>query len=139
MQDIILFAQQHWLLALAVLVILIALAILEFIRLQRQTWQINPGQLTQLINHENAIVIDIRTADTYQKGHIVDAISLPMQDLQDPTKKMEKHRTKPIAIVCEAGISSQKVAALLKKAGYNACSLKGGMRAWKDADMPVVR
>ena len=139
MQEVTVFIQQHWLLSLALVLVFIAIVILELIKAQRQTWQINPGQLTQLINRENAVIIDTRPGDTFSKGHIVDAISSPIQDLKDPIKKMEKYRAKPIALVCETGLGSQKVAALLKKAGYNVYSLKGGMRAWQDAGMPIVK
>jgi rhodanese-related sulfurtransferase len=133
MQEFILFTSQHIGLTMALGVILILLMLLEFIRAKRNTFCIDPLAMTQLINHQHAAVIDLRVEDHYNKGHIIDAVLMPHP------KKLEKYRTRPIIFVCATGLESQKRAAFLRKDGYNAYALTGGMRAWLAADMPTIK
>ena len=139
MQDLFPFIQRHWQLSSVLLIILFLLILVEFFRLKKRASEISPTHLIQQINHNNAVIIDIRSTTDFQTGHIIDALSYPLSNLTDPSNTLKKFKTKSLAIVCYAGISSQKITASLKKAGYNACSLKGGMRAWKEADMPIVK
>ncbi|RDI41696.1 rhodanese-like domain-containing protein [Aquicella lusitana] len=139
MQEIMTFISNHPVLSLSALIIFVLIVVIEFIRARQKALSLTPSQATQLINRENAVVIDVRANDLYRKGHIVGAVSLPAQEILETPKKVEKFRAKPIIVVCGAGVESQKVAALLQKQGYNAYSLTGGMRAWDSADMPVVK
>jgi rhodanese-related sulfurtransferase len=139
MQELITFTSQHTALTMALGIILILLMLLEFIRAKRNTFYIDSLTATQLINHENAAVIDLRALDSYRQGHIIDAVSMPVTDIHQHPKKLEKFRTQPIILVCAVGMESQKIAASLLKDGYNAYALTGGMRAWLAADMPVVK
>ena len=139
MQDLITFFGNHPLLSMAAAVVLVLVFIVELLRAKRNTFNISPTSAVQLINHQNAVVIDIRPNDIYRKGHIIDAQSISQQEMKNSLKKLEKFKNKPIIIVCSAGIESQKVAALLLKQGYNAFSLTGGIRAWNNAGMPLVK
>lgn len=139
MQDIMLFIQNHWLLALAFAVVLVLLFIIEYIRGQRGAKSLTPSQLTQLINHQDAVVVDIRGADAFLTGHIVGSISMPLADLENKYKKLDKYKTKPIVLTCAVGLESQKAANLLTKYGINALILAGGIRAWREAEMPLVK
>jgi rhodanese-related sulfurtransferase len=138
MQDISIFISHHPLLSAAVFVVFIILVCVELMRARRNVFNINPVRLTQLINRENAVVIDIRPQEVWRKGHIIDAQSMSANDILDNAKKLEKFRARPIIVVANAGHESQKIAAILLKRGYNAYSLSGGMRAWSEAQMPVV-
>lgn len=139
MQELSTFISNHLLLSVAAIAILVLLLIIEFLRAKRNTVNITPLQTTQLINHDNGVVIDVRSQDAYRKGHIIDAYSISGQELQTSTKKIEKFRARPIIIVCNMGVESQKIASLLLKNGYNAYSLAGGMRGWEEAQMPIVK
>lgn len=139
MQELMMFLSNHQTPTLVLAIVLILLMAVEFLRLKRQHYRVNVQKAVYLINRENAIVIDIRPKDLYQKGHIIDAESCPAQEIQTNSKKIEKFKSKPIILVCGAGIESQKIAALLLKQGYNAHSLAGGLRAWIGADLPLVK
>jgi rhodanese-related sulfurtransferase len=139
MQDITLFIQQHGMLSLAFAIVLFLLMIVEFIRLKQATNHISVAQVTSLINHHNAVVVDIRNTESFAKGHIVDAISLPLQDLGDKYKKLDKFKSQPIVLVCAAGVDSARAATSLTKNGFNVLILKGGIKAWLTADMPIVK
>ena len=139
MQELITFITQHMALTYAFAIVLVLLMIVEFIRLKRNNFRISTVQAVQLINRDNAVVIDIRASDLYQKGHIIDSISLSSKDIQESPKKIEKFRARSLIIVCQTGMESQKVAALLLKQGYNVYALAGGLRAWSEANMPLVK
>lgn len=139
MQDLITFITRHPLLSLATGAIFILLVIIELMRAKRKVFDISPTQTTQMMNHDNAVIIDIRPNDLYRKGHIINAVSLLPEDIQSNPKKLEKYKTRTLIIVCTSGTESTKIAAGLLKQGYNAYSLAGGIRAWNDAQMPLVK
>jgi rhodanese-related sulfurtransferase len=139
MQDLIQFLQQHWTLSLPLAIILILLMVLEFIKQRTSATQISPARLTLLVNHAKATVVDIRSPSQYSEGHIVNAISMPYAELSEKSKKLEKFKANPIIIVCANGLESPKAATTLAKQGLNISILNGGIRAWRDANMPLTK
>ncbi|GAA4878500.1 rhodanese-like domain-containing protein [Ferrimonas pelagia] len=96
---------------------------------------------TLLINKEDAKILDVRGEDEFKKGHIVDALNVPLSQIKNnQLATVEKHKNSPIIVVCNAGISSSQAANTLVKAGFDKVyNLKGGMTDWNAANMPVVR
>jgi len=139
MQDVLTFLSNHATLSGSIAILVVLLLIVEFMRAKRNNFSVSPTQLTQLINHQNAAVIDIRSNELYRKAHIIGAHSLQSKELIDNSKKLEKFKNKPLVIICGTGMESQKITTQLLKRGYNAYALAGGMRAWSDAAMPVVK
>jgi rhodanese-related sulfurtransferase len=114
--------------------------ILEFAAQKRGNLKLSPLQLVQLMNRNNAVVIDIRQAPLFAEGHIIDAISMPAEDIENKLKKIEKYKSKPVVLTCLTGNESPRTAAVLAKNGFeNIHVLNGGIRAWRDADMPLVK
>lgn len=140
MQDIMPFLMQHRALTLPLLIVLVLLVVLEFIKQKSNTTQLTPAQLTQLINHDDAAIIDVRTTTQFAEGHIIDAISLPFAELEEKLKKLDKLKNKPVVFVCMTGIDALKAATLSAKQGFlNPRILNGGIRAWREANMPLVK
>lgn len=139
MQDLITFITNHPYLNLAAVAVLLLIMFVELLRAKRNVFNINPTQATQLINHDNAVVIDIRQQEAYRQGHIIGSQLIISQEIRQNLKKLEKFKNRPIIVVSNMSSESQKIAALLLKQGYNAYSLNGGMRAWSDAQMPLVK
>lgn len=139
MQELTTFISQHPLLTIAVAIVFVLLIIIELMRAKRNVFNINPARLTHLMNRENAVVIDIRPQDAFRQGHIIDAQSVKAEDILKNPKKLEKFRAQPLVIVSNTANESQKIAAYLLKHGYNAYSLTGGIRAWNEAQMPLVK
>lgn len=139
MQEYFLFLQNHWLLSSALAFITILLILFEFIKIRNNAAQISPSQLTQLINRQNAVVLDLRPADLFASGHIIGSISLPTKELTEKNKKIEKYKSKPIVLVCATGQDSQRVATELQKQGYDIKTLAGGLKSWREAELPVVK
>ena len=102
--------------------------------------RIEPMEMTRMMNHEKAIVVDIRTASEFENGHILDSISIPESEFQDKKKILEKHIKKPLIVYCENGSASAKIGRQLKVGGFNQIhTLKGGLITWKNANLPLSR
>ncbi len=139
MQDILLFMNHHLALVTLLAIILVMLVILEFIKIKRGAKRLTPAEVIHVINHDKGVVIDIRSSDAFATGHITGAISLPLSHLAEKIKKIEKFKLQPIVIVCATGADSPKAAVILAEQGFQAKLLNGGMRAWRDAEMPLVK
>jgi rhodanese-related sulfurtransferase len=139
MQDLSLFIQSHWTLSLLLGVLLLLLFVVELIRLKRAAQQLSPLQLIQLINHQNAAVIDLRPTAAFAKGHIIGALSLPLPEFKENAKKIDKMKARPVVLVCAKGLDSPKIASLLKNQGFTVHLLKGGIQNWIGADMPLSK
>lgn len=139
MQDILLFINHHLPLFTALAIVLVILIILEFIKLKRGAIRLTPARLTQLINHHKAVIIDIRSADAFKAGHVTGAISIPFSELKQKMKTIEKFKSQPIVIICATGVDSPKAAVLLMQQGIPAQMLHGGIRAWREAEMPLIK
>jgi rhodanese-related sulfurtransferase len=139
MQDIALFIQHHWMLNVAFLAILFLLIILEFMHQKQNATKASPAQVTQLMNRSKATLIDIRDKAAFSEGHIIGSLSIPTADLPNQTKKLQKLRANPIVIVCQQGAESSRAADPLMKQGYDVRVLAGGITAWRNADMPLIK
>lgn len=85
---------------------------------------------------ENAILLDVRTPEEIATGKIANAKNIVWDD--SFVDKLSDLEHKPIFIYCGSGIRSAKAAAVLKEKGYtDIYELDGGMKAWKNAGMPV--
>jgi rhodanese-related sulfurtransferase len=99
-----------------------------------------PQEATLLINHDNAVVLDVREENEYAQGHILKSVHIPLGSLSDKIKTLEKYRTRPIIASCMSGNRSGRACSLLKKNGFeNVHNLKGGIIAWQNANLPLTR
>lgn len=109
-------------------------------RLARPGQEIGPVEAVQLINRRDAVVIDVRSAADFKSGHITNARNIPEAELDGRTKELEKLKARPIIVSCARGNTSGKVAARLRKAGFaEVVSLRGGVAAWQQANIPLEK
>ncbi|MDN3652405.1 rhodanese-like domain-containing protein [Thalassotalea ponticola] len=103
--------------------------------------EINPHELTLLVNRENGVIVDIRNDGEFKKGHIIGSKSLALDKINENNfQGLENSKDKPIIVVCTAGISAVKAANALAKAGFEKVSvLKGGFNAWQSANLPIAK
>ena len=102
--------------------------------------QLTPAEVTRLMNRDDAILLDIRNGNDYKKGHIINSISLPNTELAERLESLEKHKQKAVIAYCEHGNTSDKAARTLKTSGFeNVYSLKGGVTAWRNANLPLTK
>lgn len=135
------FLGNHLALAALFVVILIALAVGEIMRLLRKYKELTPGELTQLINRENALVIDLSSYADYEKAHIPGSKHVAMSQFDPETNKdLSKAKELPVVAVCKDGRNSDKAAARLVKAGFQKVyTLGGGVYSWQQAQLPVAK
>lgn len=94
----------------------------------------------QLINHKNALVLDVREENEFSGGHILNAKLIPLLKLKDRIGELERYREQPIVVVCRSGNRSATACALLGNRQFGqAYNLAGGMVAWQKAGMPVEK
>jgi len=97
-------------------------------------------QATLLINQQNALVLDVREAAEYEKGHVLNARHLALGELAARLGEIEKYKAKPVIVVCDSGNRSDKAVAALRKQGFTqVVSLHGGIGAWQQAGLPVEK
>jgi rhodanese-related sulfurtransferase len=101
---------------------------------------VNTLQATQLMNRENALVLDVREPAAYAAGHILGARNVPLAELDKRAGELEKYKSKTVIVHCDTGSASARAVGLLKARGFeNVVSLAGGFRAWLLASLPVER
>lgn len=140
MDQFIQFVMHHWLLSGLFVAILIVIFIEEARSKGLGGTGIVPAKLVQLHNSGEAVVVDVRDADAFQEGHIVDSTNIPMGDFADNIKKLDKYKSKTVVLVCQNGQKAGGAMSQLKKAGFeNVFILTSGINAWKTAGMPLSK
>jgi len=98
---------------------------------------ISTAQAVQMINREKGQVIDVCNADEFAAAHVAGAKNVPLGDLAT-AKGLPGNKKLPLVVVCASGMRSAKAVAQLKTMGYeNAHSLAGGLKAWREANLPI--
>ena len=111
-----------------------------FVRRSAGGPSVNTLAATQLINRSDAIVVDLRSAEDYAKGHILGAKSIPLADLDRRAGELDKHKARPVILHCSDGSRSGGAAAALRKKGFDSVhNLAGGYAAWLQAGLPVEK
>ena len=101
--------------------------------------RIGPAEVTRLLNHEKALLLDLRTTVDFSSGHILNARNIPAVDLESRQKELQKYKNSPIILCCSRDSDSIKAGRILKLSGYEKMySLKGGMESWRSANLPVT-
>ena len=101
---------------------------------------VSPLEATQLINHRNAIVVDVRDEKDFAAGSLAGARNAPFATLADRASEFARFKSRPVLIVCDAGQRSASAIASFKAQGFEeAYSLAGGVSAWKAASLPLVQ
>jgi len=137
MQQLIDFTMNHWLLVLSFVLVG---ALLIYNLLQGNKGSVDPLGATDLINHQDAVVVDVRPAADYQKGHIINAVNIPSNGFANQINSLNKHKDKPIVVSCRSGSQSQAACQQLRKAGFEKVfNLRGGILAWQSASLPITR
>jgi rhodanese-related sulfurtransferase len=101
---------------------------------------LSPQQATLVINRDNGVVLDVREHKDYERGHIVDAINIPLAKLAERVVELDKKKDRPIIVVCQMGQQSAEAVKLLQERGFAQVSrMSGGMTEWYTQSLPVVR
>jgi rhodanese-related sulfurtransferase len=101
---------------------------------------VSAQELVQLVNNENAVVVDLRDKAEFDAGHIVDAINIPFAVIETRMDELNPYKGKPIVLACKMGQHSGSAGTQLRKAGFEQVSrLRGGIADWRAQNLPVVK
>jgi rhodanese-related sulfurtransferase len=97
-------------------------------------------QATQLINREDALVVDVREANEFAAGHVLGAKNLPLAKIEAAGAELAKRKERPLIVYCDGGERAAKAAAALRRHGFTrVANLSGGIAAWQQAGLPVEK
>lgn len=134
------FISHHTYLWMAFFTLLAMLVYTEFTRKSRGILDVGPMDATRMINHQNAILLDIREPKERDGGSIVNSIHIPLADLDGQLAKLEKYKEKTIIAYCRSGQRSATACSRLRKKGYTKVyNLKGGVMAWQRDNLPLIK
>ena len=98
-------------------------------KLYRTKTDIGKEEMREILkNNNNVIILDVRSPQEYEEGHIDGAINIPNYELYYKTPRVIKNKETIIIAYCTLGLRSKKATKILKKMGYkNIYHLDGGI------------
>jgi rhodanese-related sulfurtransferase len=134
------FASQNPMLSAIFAILTVALIYTEIMRLFVGYKVVSPAQLTDLINKQAALLIDVSPQTDFDKGHILGSKHVSMSQFDPENKLLAKTKEMPVAMVCRNGQQSAIAAKRLHKAGFSQVYwLNDGINAWVQADLPLSK
>jgi rhodanese-related sulfurtransferase len=100
---------------------------------------VSPADAVQLINREKGVLIDVSEPEEFAKGHAVGARNIPFGQIEGH-KQLPSNKALPLVLVCPTGARAGRAAGMLRKLGYEKAQvLAGGLKAWREANLPVEK
>jgi rhodanese-related sulfurtransferase len=134
------FVTRNWPL---VLVFIISGALLLWPLLSRRlspAREIGTLDATRLLNKENPLVLDVRETNEVAGGRLPNALHIPLSQLKDRGGEIARYTARPVIVYCDRGVRGGAAVAALTRLGFTRVqSLRGGVRAWKDAGLPLAK
>ena len=138
--ELMAFAGRHPYLSLALGGLTVALVYNEIAGRLSGIRRLGPAEVTALINHGNALLVDVRGASDFEKGHIAGSKNVQMTQFDPENKQLASAKSLPVVMVCKVGQTASVAAKRLRKAGFtDVAVLEGGIQAWQAADLPLVK
>ncbi|MFO1302435.1 MAG: rhodanese-like domain-containing protein [Burkholderiales bacterium] len=132
------FVEKNWILFLAMF---ISGAMILWPLVQRRMSsmkEVGTLNVTHLINHQNALLLDVRETSELTSGKLPNAVHIPLSQLKDRVGELAKSTSRPIVVYCAMGRRARAAGSVLEAAGFkDLYLLSGGIRAWKDAGLPL--
>ena len=100
---------------------------------------VSAAEAVHLINRERAVLVDVSEPTEYAAGHPTGAKNVPFGKLETSTD-LPKNKALPLVVVCPTGARAARAAGILRKLGFEkAQPLAGGLKSWRDANLPVEK
>jgi len=100
---------------------------------------LSTAEAVRLINREKAVLIDVCEPAEFAAGHVAGARNIPLSTLEGH-KSLPSNKALPIVVLCQSGARAAKAAGMLRAMGYEkAAPLAGGLKAWREANLPVEK
>lgn len=139
MDQFLQFVGAHPVLFAALGVAVVLLILNEMSHLVTGEKRLSPQEAVRLINDRHALVLDVRPAGDFKKGHILNALNVPQTKLAERLGELGKDTARPIVVYCALGGVAAQATHQLKKAGYTEVyPIRGGLNSWLGASLPVT-
>jgi rhodanese-related sulfurtransferase len=97
-------------------------------------------QATQMMNHKNAVVIDVRTPEEFAGGSLVGARNIPVEALATRLAELSRFKGRPVIVVCQSGARSGRAIGQFTKEGFTEVyNLAGGIGSWQSGGLPLAK
>lgn len=101
---------------------------------------VSTAEAVRLMNREKGVMIDVCDAAEHAAGHCVGSRNIPLGELEQRAAELPKNKQLPVVLMCQSGARASRAAAKLRKLGYErAVPVSGGLRAWREAGLPVEK
>jgi len=106
-----------------------------------QYQSLSPKEARHILQHDaNVTLLDVRTLQEYnQDGHLVNAMLIPVQELEARINLLLPFKNKKIIIYCRSGNRSVTAAHILSEHGFHVYNIDGGINNWKKEHQPVEK
>jgi rhodanese-related sulfurtransferase len=121
-----------------ILYVIAALVILFYIRSWIQKARMkeySASEVLERMNDDSVVLLDVRTYEERNHKHIKGSLHIPVNELSQKLKMLEKYRQKEIICYCHSGSRSTMTTILLTKNGFQAANMKGGMIEWNSLNL----
>lgn len=138
MDKLVHFVSTNWILVGAFFLILFFL-VKSFLDM-KGIISIKPFAAVELINREDAVILDVRLDNEFKDGHIRDSVHIPLGLLSNRLKELDGNQTRPLVVSCRSGNRSRQACSMLRKNGFEKLYLlDGGVMAWQNANLPISK
>ncbi|ASK32938.1 rhodanese-like domain-containing protein [Alloalcanivorax mobilis] len=137
MDRIIEFASSHYLLVSAFFLLWAVFFTLES---RRGGKAISPQMATNLVNQNDAVIVDVRDNDEFRAGHIPGSLNLPAGKAMERLAELEQYKERPLILTCKAGNQAAHLGRQLRTKGFkDIYRIQGGVTAWRNDNLPVAK
>jgi rhodanese-related sulfurtransferase len=127
-----------WLAGFAVLAVVLVIGY-ELRERQTSHASVGPHDAVRLMN-QNALLLDLRPAEAFKKGHLNGARNIPSHEILNATETLKKYKEKPVLVYDESGSLGASAARQLMAQGFTkAVNLRGGLAAWRTENLPLIK
>jgi len=130
-------ANHPWLVSMAVVAAL--LVVVFEVRARRDAFGAISAQDLIRLQNQGALVLDLRSADTFATGHIAGARRMDSAEMLTAGDSLKKYKDKPLVVYCDSGSMGAAAARVLAGQGFKqAYNLRGGVSAWRTENLPLA-
>jgi rhodanese-related sulfurtransferase len=123
--------------SLATLAVLVVILVAVF---RSSPDSISVGEARELFARDSSVVIlDVRRPEEYagETGHLEKAILIPVEELDRRMDELSGIKSRTIVVYCRSGRRSRNATHLLRREGFRALNLEGGITEWRNKEYPV--
>ncbi len=139
MEQLFEFAGNHVLLVSAAFFLTVLVIVNEIRHAGKAGQTVSPDEVVRLMNG-GALVLDLRGREEYEAGHIANARNVPLAELEAEAEKLSKYKARPVITYDDRGMTAGRAVATLRKLAFEkAFSLRGGLMAWRQEQLPLEK